>query len=313
MTIGSSSVTGKRSYDQFDGEDSEEKGDNGNPKRPKLLPKSLEGRMSAGRFACPFFKNCPERYQSWRSCSGPGWATVHRVKEHVYRTHALPIMCPRCFDAFDSETALRIHVVSPVPCHITETLELEGFTKEQEKLLRSRKRPAGQTEPEKWRNMFKILFPKKTEEEIPSPYVEPASYQNWKEVLLFKEFLNSKLPEKLREDYGSHPRYEDYLSDQHVSDLIEEVYQIYQSPVESTTPPSLHVDGQNDTHVDCSEQNALLSESHHTRVPSEDSERSRTNVTTGSITDGLDYEFAAWINPAPEDAFHMLDWDILSA
>lgn len=31
-------------------------------------------------FACPFYKHNPERYETSRTCCGPGWATVHRVK-----------------------------------------------------------------------------------------------------------------------------------------------------------------------------------------------------------------------------------------
>lgn len=32
------------------------------------------------RLACPFFKRNPQRYQEERSCVGPGWRTVHRLK-----------------------------------------------------------------------------------------------------------------------------------------------------------------------------------------------------------------------------------------
>lgn len=32
------------------------------------------------RFACPFYKHNPARYETSRSCVGPGWKTVHRVK-----------------------------------------------------------------------------------------------------------------------------------------------------------------------------------------------------------------------------------------
>jgi hypothetical protein len=32
------------------------------------------------RLACPFFKRNPENHRKWRSCAGPGWPTVHRVK-----------------------------------------------------------------------------------------------------------------------------------------------------------------------------------------------------------------------------------------
>ena len=32
------------------------------------------------RFACPFYKHNPAQYENSRSCVGPGWTTVHRVK-----------------------------------------------------------------------------------------------------------------------------------------------------------------------------------------------------------------------------------------
>ena len=42
------------------------------------------------RLACPFFKRDPRRHDKLRSCTGPGWKTVHRVK---YET--LSPLCPR--------------------------------------------------------------------------------------------------------------------------------------------------------------------------------------------------------------------------
>lgn len=32
------------------------------------------------RFACPYFKNNPGKFRHKRTCCGPGWPTVHRVK-----------------------------------------------------------------------------------------------------------------------------------------------------------------------------------------------------------------------------------------
>lgn len=32
------------------------------------------------RFACPFYKRDPRRHQGRRSCSGPGWTSLHRMK-----------------------------------------------------------------------------------------------------------------------------------------------------------------------------------------------------------------------------------------
>jgi hypothetical protein len=65
-------------------------------KRRKLKPGGLEipdedlrndfGSLNSSnaaptaRFACPYFKRNAARHQSWRSCAGPGWDTVHRTK-----------------------------------------------------------------------------------------------------------------------------------------------------------------------------------------------------------------------------------------
>jgi hypothetical protein len=34
----------------------------------------------ARRLACPYFKRDPVKYQEERSCVGPGWKRVHRIK-----------------------------------------------------------------------------------------------------------------------------------------------------------------------------------------------------------------------------------------
>jgi len=31
-------------------------------------------------FACPFFKRDPVRYKNYRTCLGPGWTSLHRIK-----------------------------------------------------------------------------------------------------------------------------------------------------------------------------------------------------------------------------------------
>lgn len=39
------------------------------------------GRKTAEkRFACPYYKNNPGKFRQKRTCCGPGWPTVHRVK-----------------------------------------------------------------------------------------------------------------------------------------------------------------------------------------------------------------------------------------
>jgi hypothetical protein len=53
-------------------------------------------------------------------------------------------------------------------CQISEPVVLQGFDKEQEQRLRKRKRSM-LTEAEKWKEMYKILFPYDDDDSIPSP------------------------------------------------------------------------------------------------------------------------------------------------
>jgi len=56
-------------------DDGDDEGDG--PKRPRVRPESGD---APSRLACPYFKRNPRQYRLSRSCPGPGWATVHRVK-----------------------------------------------------------------------------------------------------------------------------------------------------------------------------------------------------------------------------------------
>jgi hypothetical protein len=53
---------------------------NGSGKRRRESGGSLARLALYLRLACPFYKRNPEIHQKWRSCAGPGWDTVHRVK-----------------------------------------------------------------------------------------------------------------------------------------------------------------------------------------------------------------------------------------
>ncbi|KAK9770710.1 putative C2H2-type domain-containing protein [Seiridium cardinale] len=51
------------------------------------------------RLACPFFKHNPSKHVTERTCTGPGWSSVHRLKQHLFRRHMLlqnksPAACP---------------------------------------------------------------------------------------------------------------------------------------------------------------------------------------------------------------------------
>jgi len=94
------------------------------------------------------------------------------LREHLYRKHALPkFTCHRCCGPFDTEEDLHSHARAAEPCQVREPQPADGFNQDQEKKLRSRKKTAGEelTEPEKWKQMYRTLFPDVREDEIPSP------------------------------------------------------------------------------------------------------------------------------------------------
>jgi hypothetical protein len=94
-------------------------------------------------------------------------ADIHR--EHVYRRHELAIRCPRCKAPFEDEASVQEHLEMLESCQIIKSEELEGYNKEQERQLRSRRRPANQTEEDRWVEMYHILFPEDDQDSMPSP------------------------------------------------------------------------------------------------------------------------------------------------
>lgn len=130
----------------------------------------MEGSRSSGsKFACPFFKRDPSRYQNSRSCTGPGWSSVRRTKEHLYRNHQA-IYCPRCYRSFDDEKAVDSHLKKEPCARRSPVFKPEGLEPEQVKQLRRKKREKERPEAEKWLEMYRIAFPDDTE--IPSPYYD---------------------------------------------------------------------------------------------------------------------------------------------
>ncbi len=59
-------------------DDEEDKGEDEDDHSKKRMNSGPEA--SQRRLACPFFKRNPPRYSEERSCVGPGWLTVHRLK-----------------------------------------------------------------------------------------------------------------------------------------------------------------------------------------------------------------------------------------
>ncbi|KAM5343004.1 hypothetical protein ACJ41O_013970 [Fusarium nematophilum] len=200
---------GKRPRDDVGNEGGDGDGDDeqglrrGHPKRGKGAD-----TVPTTRFACPFFKHNQQRYQTseWKSCCWPGWPTVHRLKEHLYRRHTLPkYRCNRCRQDLKSESSLFEHQRSEVPCPIQAYEPTEGISEEQERLLRSRKKKSGQSSEEaKWVAVYQILFP--LDDPIPSPYQDycpmkfDADPQPDEENTLerFEQYARNEFPRQMR-------------------------------------------------------------------------------------------------------------------
>ncbi|KAI1302012.1 hypothetical protein F5Y03DRAFT_215068 [Xylaria venustula] len=157
------------------------------------------------RFACPYFKFNPTKYQGWPVCPGPGWLDVHRVKEHLYRKHRqAKFRCMRCWECFESEQDYVDHQRAPTPCELKESEPIEGFDADQERQLRSRKKKSHVvSEVDKWRAVFQILFPHIMSDEIPSPFYEydqlaSSATRSHETLTECEEFVLREIPLRLR-------------------------------------------------------------------------------------------------------------------
>ncbi|KAL5403563.1 hypothetical protein PMIN04_012802 [Paraphaeosphaeria minitans] len=167
----SSFVSRKRSLSGGSSPPPNDNGDDSN-KRRRPDPKHSAGKQSVPelRFACPYYKRNPGRHQTFTSCRDPGFITVARLKEHLYRRHLLPIQCNRCCSTFANEPTLREHQRDPRGCEIKDQVPLEGFDKDQEQKLKSKKRSlVYQSEEDKWKGVYRILFPDDNDVDMPSP------------------------------------------------------------------------------------------------------------------------------------------------
>ncbi|KAI1874083.1 uncharacterized protein JN550_002662 [Neoarthrinium moseri] len=160
----SNNTTSKRRRGQEKQDDDESDHESSN-KRAKEIPRDRREVYTERRFACPYFKRNRRKYRQWTGCPGPGWDEVHRVK---------------CKEP---------------PCAVQQNLTvLDGFTEEQEKRLRSRKRLSPEmTEEQKWNHIYDILFPDDDPILRPSPY-DLGGFEG------FARFVRRELPGLVRRE-----------------------------------------------------------------------------------------------------------------
>ncbi|KAB5523075.1 hypothetical protein GE09DRAFT_1194988 [Coniochaeta sp. 2T2.1] len=153
------------------------------------------------RLACPYFKHDPVKFNR-STCCGPGFTTVHRVKEHVFRRHVPPsYYCDRCRSPFNTGADLVEHLRSWTPCEISEAVDEERCTLVQQEQLKARRRHSSAlTEEDRWRAVYSILFPE--DMPIPSPYYDDITLLDKRpaqDVDKLAEHLHRELPTQLRQ------------------------------------------------------------------------------------------------------------------
>ncbi|KAH7197304.1 uncharacterized protein B0J16DRAFT_366530 [Fusarium flagelliforme] len=165
---------GQSSRDESEN-DEEEGGGDSRRKRDSKRTKTTKDDTRP-RFACPYHQHNPARFGAERTCCGPGWTDISRVKEHLERRHSLPShQCLRCLLRFNKPEALKQHQRTETPCPVKEPGHFkrdlsDGYDEEQAEKLKGRPRLEATT---KWKEWYGILFNVKPDSpDIPSPYYD---------------------------------------------------------------------------------------------------------------------------------------------
>ncbi|KAF3765978.1 hypothetical protein M406DRAFT_351260 [Cryphonectria parasitica EP155] len=132
--------------------------------------KSSVEQIPTIRLACPFYRHNPQRYISTPFCQS-SWHSVRDVKEHVFRQHMQPkFRCNRCMQIFADDESLVLHQRLPEPCLLSEWLDSEGCDEAAKEKIRKGDRG---DENERWKRMFRILFPDVKAEAAPDGLIDP--------------------------------------------------------------------------------------------------------------------------------------------
>lgn len=152
-------------------------------------------------FACPYSKFDPHRYSKqnlqephYRNCASSYLRDISRLKQHLYRVHALPKhYCIRCYQSFKTRERYNVHARTSPPCYLrSESLYKERMTEDQYDRVHRCVVKGG---PYKlWYSIYEVLFPGKPRPS--SPYVSTADPCS---VAHFAELFRAVGPEVMLE------------------------------------------------------------------------------------------------------------------
>ncbi|KAI1801733.1 hypothetical protein F4811DRAFT_573808 [Daldinia bambusicola] len=213
---------GKRPLPRSDSNNEEEEDDDQQRQKRRKSTTNNDGTDAAERFACPYYQrnrrlHLPPNCSFKGSCYGPGFMSVHRVKEHLSRAHMLPPYCTRCNATFDSDLSLEKHTRQDPPCQLIAKLSREGIGPTTEKLIRVRnKEYNSKTEPDRWRHIYCILFPADNLTDLPSPY--------------YGNYLETNLAGSSPETKPTAKSYDEFLQ----RELYRRIYRVLENKVDDT-------------------------------------------------------------------------------
>ncbi|KAF5637721.1 hypothetical protein F52700_4423 [Fusarium sp. NRRL 52700] len=198
--------------------------------------------------ACPFVKEYPG--EQWPRCQ-KGWPTVHRIKEHIYRSHKAPIYCKRCFEKVKTEKELDVHLRQDPACEVVSpSRDMPGIDNETKERLKSRRGIQNFSEEEKWKHMYKVLFPRT--EDIPSPYCDlqlleaPMTAETRAQ---YRSFLRREVPPRVIRDINANVRnmpgfqFSSAVSERSLFETVSSaVWNAFDEVLPSLLPPTVHRD-----------------------------------------------------------------------
>ena len=174
----STSIPQKRFSQQDEEHDDDAKqGRDQDPCKP--VPPPSDSANAVKLFACPYSKSDPRRYSKqnlretrYRNCASSYLRDISRLKQHLYRVHALPKHhCVRCYESFKTRGDFGEHARKSPPCQVrSESLYQERMTEDQ--YDRIHRRVVKGDPCHLWYSIYEILFPK--ERKPPSPYVSTS-------------------------------------------------------------------------------------------------------------------------------------------
>ena len=143
----------------------EEDDDDSRPKKKLAFDQEPQRRLK-----CPFYQREPEKYTK-AACRGDGFTEMGKLKDHLKRVHSQPLRCPRCYIDVNSVEERDEHLSQDLVCVKNPKPYDERIQPHVFRQLNFKKAPFANAKDmtEKWRMMYKILFPGEPEADIPSP------------------------------------------------------------------------------------------------------------------------------------------------